>query len=242
MFKAPLRSSVSTICHFRNRDSTDFEISQAPGPTHLCFFFRTQETSAMQSCWNGSFGSTSPYTMSTIWQPMLLKAEPKMDDLDFCENTNSYGNPHGAWSWDLLEIPYCQGHSYTVRPGQIHCIFWGSNEGRGMTSPDSGFFQDSTSNILEHHFHEEESLRKQPWWIVITCHYTAEGILEVKLRQYGQMKQRRWEEAEKRKSQKRRSQRRERKAEGRRSRCAKRYKSRKALCFSNVLWLRKVEK
>ena len=98
MFKAPLRSSVSTICHFRNRDSTDFEISQAPGPTHLCFFFRTQETSAMQSCWNGSFGSTSPYTMSTIWQPMLLKAEPKMDDLDFCENTNSYGNPHGAWS------------------------------------------------------------------------------------------------------------------------------------------------
>jgi hypothetical protein len=29
---------------------------------------------------------------------MLLKAETKMDDLDFCENTNSYGNPHGAWS------------------------------------------------------------------------------------------------------------------------------------------------
>jgi hypothetical protein len=51
------------------------------------------------------------------------------------------------------------------------------------------------------------------------------------------MKQQRWEEAEKSKQEERRSDR--RKQEERRSRCAKRYET---FCFSNVLWLRWVEK
>ena len=61
---------------FCNRDSTDeIQTRFQRAPAASIGALSSQETSAMQSCWNGSFGS-SPYTMSTIWQPMLLKAGP----------------------------------------------------------------------------------------------------------------------------------------------------------------------
>ena len=61
------------------------------------------------------------------------------------------------------------------------------------------------------------------------------------------MKKQRWGESEKRRENKRREEKKEKRREEKeseetRSRCAKRQKSREILCFSNVLWLRRVEK
>ena len=68
--------------------------------------------------------------------------------------------------------------------------------------------------------------------------YIIEGSLEVKLPTIWTDEKQRWEESEKRREEKKK----EKVSEERRSRCAKRSESRETLCFSNDLWLRRVEK
>jgi hypothetical protein len=68
--------------------------------------------------------------------------------------------------------------------------------------------------------------------------YIIEGSLEVKLPTIWTDEKQRWEESEKRREEKKK----EKVSEERRSRCAKRAESRETLCFSNDLWLRRVEK
>ena len=67
-------------------------------------------------------------------------------------------------------------------------------------------------------------------WRKPLCNSLIEGSLEVKLPTIWTVEKQRWEESE------------EKRSEERRCRCAKRYESRETLCFSNDLWLRRVEK
>ena len=62
------------------------------------------------------------------------------------------------------------------------------------------------------------------------CVTLIEGSLEVKLPTIWTVEKQRWEESE------------EKRSEERRCRCAKRWESRETLCFSNDLWLLRVEK
>ena len=69
-----------------------------------------------------------------------------------------------------------------------------------------------------------------------------EGSLEVKLPTIWTNEKQRWEESEKRREEKKKEDQKKKVSEERRSRCAKKCESRETLCFSNDLWLRRVEK
>ena len=80
-------------------------------------------------------------------------------------------------------------------------------------------------------------------YLFVYIHIIVEGSLEVKLPTIWTDEKQRWSRRIEREEKSRREKiREEKESEERRCRCAKRWKSRETLCFSNDLWLRKIKK